>query len=167
MEDPPNPEKEMSTISIRPATGDDAPQVLALIRALAEYEHLENTVCMREEVLREWIESGSVHALLVSDDGQLAGFALYYFTYATFRAQRGVFLEDLFVKPEFRKRGLGLALFKALAEEAYRHACHRMDWLVLNWNTKSIAFYRRMGARPIEAWSLYRLDETALHDLRQ
>lgn len=157
----------MSVISICAATADDTPQVLALIRALAEYEHLEHTVCMREEILREWMASGSVHALLACEDGQLAGFALYYFTYATFRAQRGLYLEDLFVKPEFRKRGLGLALFKALAEEAHRQACYRMDWLVLNWNAKSIAFYHQMGARPIEEWSLYRLDEQALQALRQ
>lgn len=157
----------MSKVSIRLATPDDVPVVLALIRGLAEYEHLEHTVCMCENTLQSWMASGGVHALIVSEDGQDAGFALYYYTYATFRAQRGLFLEDLFVKPEFRKRGLGMALFKALAEEAHRQACYRMDWLVLNWNAKSIAFYHHMGARPVEEWSLYRLDEQALHALRQ
>jgi len=157
----------MSAISIRLATLDDAPVVLSFIRALAEYEHLEHTVCMREETLRSWMASGGIHALIACDDGQEAGFALYYYTYATFRAQRGLFLEDLFVKPEFRKRGLGLALFKALAEEAHRQSCYRMDWLVLNWNTKSIAFYQQIGAHPVDEWSLYRMDESALHALRQ
>jgi GNAT superfamily N-acetyltransferase len=144
---------------IREATESDVPLILQFIRDLAEYERLAYMVVATEEQLRLTL-FGAVRlaeVLIGSEDGEPAGFAIFFHNYSTFLAQPGVYLEDLFVKPEFRGRGYGKALLVRLAQIARDRNCGRVEWAVLNWNEPSIAFYKSLGARPMEDWSVFRL----------
>jgi GNAT superfamily N-acetyltransferase len=152
---------------IREATESDVPLILQYIRDLAEYERLAHMVVATEEQLRLTL-FGAVRlaeVLIGSDDGVPAGFAIFFHNYSTFLAQPGVYLEDLFVKPEFRGRGYGKALLIRLAQIARDRNCGRVEWAVLNWNEPSIAFYKSLGARPMEDWSVFRLTGEKLEAL--
>lgn len=151
--------------SIRPATGADSKIIFGLVRELAEFEHLQNEFKMEESTLQLWLETGEIGCLLADADGESVGFALYYFTYSTFRGERGIFLEDLYVRPAYRKLGIGSAFFKELADLALDTGCFRLDWLVLNWNSNGIKFYRSLGGAPVDDWTLYRLKGPALAGL--
>jgi GNAT superfamily N-acetyltransferase len=154
------------SLVLRPATPVDAPLVLQFIRDLAAYEKLAHEVVASEEKLRATLfpadGAAVAHCVLAFVDDQPAGFALYFFNYSTFLAQPGLYLEDLFVKPEFRGHGVGKALLLDLARRANARGCGRMEWSVLDWNQPAIDFYRRLGAVPMDEWTVFRLTGEAL-----
>jgi GNAT superfamily N-acetyltransferase len=151
---------------IRFARPDDVPTIAQLIRELARYEKLEERVVLKEADLREHLfgRRPYIEVLMAEDDATkaVAGFALFFHSYSTFLGKPGIYLEDLFVRPEFRKRGFGKALLVSLAKLAVERDCGRLDWAVLNWNTPSIEFYERMGAQPMNEWTTYRLTGESL-----
>jgi GNAT superfamily N-acetyltransferase len=158
--------------SIRPATPADVPLILAFIRALADYEKLTPEVEATEEKLRATLfgEKPAAECLLAfADDSPHAapaGFAVYFTNFSTFLAKPGLYLEDLFVKPEFRGRGIGKALLLHLARLANHRGCGRMEWTVLDWNAPAIAFYESLGAERKLAWQICRLTGDALAQYR-
>lgn len=146
-------------VTIREAVEGDGPLILEYIRALAEFEGLTDAVTVTEETLRgDLFGRGLAKALLVEVQGQSAGFAMYYFTYSTFAGKPNLYLEDLFIKPEFRHRGLARAVFQRVAETAAREGCRRLEWSVLRWNTEAKAFYASLGATLRPDWENWRLD---------
>ncbi|MDR1960630.1 MAG: GNAT family N-acetyltransferase [Planctomycetaceae bacterium] len=154
-------------VVMRTASAKDAPLVMQFLRELAEYEHLSDTVFLTEETLRHWLETEQIGVLFAGCHEETVGFALYYKTYATFRGQRGLYIEDLFVRPEFRRRGIGRMFFRELARLAVDQGYFRMDWMVLNWNKNSIEFYEKLGGCPVCDWTTYRLQGTALLSLAE
>ena len=156
------------TITIRRSTPDDVPVILELVRELAAYEREPDAVVATEaDILRDgYNASPAFHVLLADDDdGRTIGFALYFFSYSTWRGRRCLYLEDLFVRPEHRGRGAGLALMRTLAREAVANECPRFCWQVLDWNEPSIAFYERLGAEVQREWLSVRLEGDALRAL--
>jgi GNAT superfamily N-acetyltransferase len=149
---------------IRPATPADTATIAALIRGLAEYERLSQHVTMEEGRLREHLFGPRPFAevLLAEEAGAVVGFALFFPVFSTFRGEPCLYLEDLFVKPEHRGKGHGKALLRELARRTVERGCGRLDWAVLDWNEPSIAFYRSLGAVPMNEWTVYRLDGEAL-----
>lgn len=157
----------MPTLQILPATEADAPLILELIRALAEYEKLAHKVTATEARVRDTLfgSKPAAEALLAYWDGECAGFAVFFANYSTFLAQPGLFLEDLFVKPHLRGKGIGLALLKRLAAIASERGYGRMEWEVLDWNESSIGFYEKLGAVAMDEWTKYRLTSEAIEGL--
>ena len=150
------------------ATAEDVPEILAFIRALAEYENLLDQVVATEEVLREWIfEKKQAEVLFIRDEGRNVGFALFFHNFSTFLGRGGIYLEDLFVLPECRGRGYGKAILKELARIAVERGCGRLEWACLDWNEPSIRFYRSLGAVPLDDWTIYRVDGGALRALAE
>ena len=141
-------------MTLRAATVDDVPEIHALIRELAEYEQEFESAKATEEQLREHLFGAQpVASVLIAEaDGGVAGFAVWYRTFSTWKGTSGIWLEDLFVRPQFRKRGLGLALL----QELRRLTDGRVEWAVLDWNQPSIDFYESLGARPVDGWTRYR-----------
>jgi GNAT superfamily N-acetyltransferase len=146
-------------LNIRIATEQDVPLILEFIRALAVYERLADRVVATEESLRETLfgHPRFAEVLIAEDGGAPVGFALFFHNYSTFLGRPGIYLEDLFVKPEARGRGFGKALLARLAAIAKSRNCGRLEWAVLNWNKPSIDFYERLGAVPLDDWKVYRL----------
>ncbi len=153
------------TYSIRAATAADAPAVLRLVRELAEFEHLTHEVVADVELLRNALASGHCEALLAEADGGAVGLALYFHNFSTFLARRGLYLEDLYVQPAFRKLGIGRALLSRLAQIAIARGCGRFEWAVLDWNVDAMRFYESLGAKPIKEWVICRLTGEPLHAL--
>lgn len=153
--------------TIRPATRDDAALILSFIQALADYENLTHEVTATEEALQATLFGAhpGAETLLAFENETPVGFALFFPNYSTFLGKPGIYLEDLFVKPEYRKRGYGKALLLRLARIAVERNCGRFEWAVLDWNRPSIEFYRSLGARPMEDWSIFRLDGERLKAL--
>lgn len=152
---------------IRPAVAADVPTILELIRGLAAYEKLAHEVEATEEKLRLSLFPGdatppAAHCILAESAGAPVGFALYFFNYSTFLARPGLYLEDLFVQPEYRGRGLGKALLLHLAKLANARGCGRMEWNVLDWNQPAIDFYESLGAQRMKEWKLCRLTGDSL-----
>ena len=145
-------------LRLRPAGPDDAPAIFDLIGQLADFEQLRQQMIGNVEDLRRHLfgEPRFAHALLAEWDGVPVGFALYFFNYSTFLCRPGVYLEDLFVRPEHRGRGIGHALLVELEARARALGCGRLEWAVLNWNQPAIDFYHRFGARPNDGWTVYR-----------
>lgn len=155
-------------LTIRTARPEDVPTLLGFIRALADYEHMTDDVVATEALLRAWIfEKGCAEALLAEDGGEAVGFALFFHNFSTFLGRAGIYLEDLFVPPAYRGRGYGKALLKRLAAIAVERGCGRLEWSCLDWNAPSIAFYRSMGAQPMEGWTVYRLTGETLQSAAQ
>ncbi|MDR0624352.1 MAG: GNAT family N-acetyltransferase [Treponema sp.] len=153
---------------LRFAEKKDAPLLLQFIRALAEYEHLEDQVQAEEKNLKKYIfDDKRAEALICEYDGTPAGFALFFHTFSTFVGRPGLYIEDLFVKPEFRGRGLGKLLLVFTAKVAAERNCGRLEWACLNWNEPSIAFYKSQGARPLSEWTTYRVTGEELGKLAQ
>lgn len=146
-------------IAIRAATSDDVPLILRFIRGLAEYERLSHEVRATEDGLRESLFGATPQAevRLASWDGVPAGFALFFHNYSTFLGRRGLYLEDLFVDPGLRGQGIGRALLADLARLALDRGCGRLEWSVLDWNAPAIAFYRELGAVPMDEWTVMRV----------
>ena len=153
----------MSTLTFRMARPGDEGAVLNIIRALARYEHLEDQVVATEGLLREWLfEKEKAEVLLAEAEGKIVGSALFFHSFSTFLGRAGIYLEDLFVYPEYRGRGYGRALLKKLAAVTLERDCGRLEWACLDWNEPSIAFYKSMGAAPMEDWTTYRLSGETL-----
>jgi len=154
-------------MDLRRATREDAPAVLRLIRALADYEKLSHEVVASESALAETLfgPDPAAEVLLAEEGGRAVGFALFFRNYSTFLGRPGIYLEDLFVEPEWRGRGVGKALLKAVARLAVERGCGRFEWLVLDWNEPAIGFYRSLGARPMDGWTVMRLTGEALRRL--
>ena len=151
-------------IAIRAAQPADVPLLLQLIRELAEYERLAHQVVASEAELAESLFGGrpAAEALIAELDGKPAGFAIYFTNFSTFLGRPGLYLEDLFVRPAVRRRGVGRALFRHLARLAAERRCGRFEWSVLDWNQPAIAFYRSLGAVPLVEWTVFRLTGEAL-----
>lgn len=149
---------------IRPAIAADTPTIARLIRDLADYERLAHAVTLDEGRLREHLFGPRPFAevLLAEEAGSIAGFALFFHNYSTFSAKPSLYLEDLFVRPEYRGQGHGKQLLKALARIAVERGCGRLEWCVLDWNAPAIAFYRSLGAEPMDDWTVFRLAGDAL-----
>lgn len=141
--------------------------ILELIYALAEYEKLAHEVTATQELLRETLfgVNPAAEVVLAHWDEECAGFAVFFATYSTFLAQPGLYLEDLYVKPDRRGKGIGLALLKHLARIATERGCGRLEWGVLDWNQPAIEFYQKLGAVPMDEWTKYRLTGEALKSL--
>ena len=152
------------TCSIRAAGPADVPVILHLIRALARYERLEHKVEATETDLSEalFAPSPRVFCDLAEAEGKVAGFALWYYTFSTFVGRHGIYLEDLFVEPAFRGRGIGKALIRHLARRCVADRLGRFEWSVLDWNEPAIQFYRAQGARLLDDWTVCRVDGEAL-----
>jgi GNAT superfamily N-acetyltransferase len=152
------------SVVVRPLSAADMPRLLELIDGLADYEKLPRPDESARSRLAEHAlaDPPLFHTLLAEVDGVAVGYAMYFFTYSSFRAQPSLYLEDIFVLPDQRGRGAGIALFRACAAAAVRRDCGRMEWQVLNWNTPSIEFYQRLGARHMADWLPFRLDDDAL-----
>jgi GNAT superfamily N-acetyltransferase len=155
------------TLKIRPARTADLPVIAELIRGLARFEKLEDEVTMTEDLLAKGLFGDRPYAetLLAEEDGTPVGFALFFHNFSTFLARPGLYLEDLFVVPGYRSRGIGRALLAELARVAVERGCGRLEWAVLDWNRDAIAFYERLGARPNSEWTVYRLTGEALRSL--
>jgi GNAT superfamily N-acetyltransferase len=150
-----------------PATEQDVPLILNLIKALADYEKLSDQVVATEANLREALfgPRPAAEVILAYAGAEPAGFAMYFQTFSTFKGRPGLYLEDLFVKPEWRRRGLGQMLLARLARIAVERGYGRMEWSVLDWNEMAQRVYRAIGARPMEEWTVYRINGGALRDL--
>ena len=155
------------TLSIRPAERKDVPLVADLIRQLAKFEKLEHEVVLTDELLVAGLFGARPYAeaVIAEEDGKPIGFALFFHTFSTFLARPGIYLEDLFVLPDQRGRGVGRALLGHLAHLALERGCGRLEWAVLNWNQEAIRFYERLGARPNSEWTVYRLAGESLQAL--
>ena len=150
------------SFAIRSATAADVPAILALVRELAEFERRAHEVVADEELLRNALASGHCEALLAEAEGLPVGLALYFHNFSTFLARRGLYLEDLYVQPAFRKHGIGRALLCRLAQIALARGCGRLEWAVLDWNVDAMRFYESLGARPIKEWVICRLTDGPL-----
>jgi len=152
-------------IEVRPGTADDVPLLLSFIKSMAEFEKLQVTAT--EELLRESLfgERPAAEVLLAFAGGRPVAYVTYFFTFASMVGRRGLWLDDLFVSPEFRGKGIGKALMRCLADIAVRSRCGRFEWSVLDWNRSAIAFYRKLGATVVDDWRLCRLSEGKLADV--
>jgi GNAT superfamily N-acetyltransferase len=154
-------------VDIRMATEDDLPIILAFIKGLADYERLPHECVATIDKLRSTLFSGrpAAEVLVARLGGEAVGFALFFQSYSTFLAQPGFYLEDLFVDPPARGKGIGRALLTALARLAVDRGYGRIEWSVLNWNESAIGFYRSIGAHPLDEWTTFRMSGDALQDL--
>jgi GNAT superfamily N-acetyltransferase len=154
----------MINVTIRPARSEDVPVILTLIKGLGEYERMADEIVATEEGLRTWLfgERPAAEVVLAYVDETVVGFALFFHNFSTFLGRPGLYLEDLFVVPEWRGRGIGRMLMVHLAEIAVRRGCGRMEWAVLDWNESAIGFYLRLGAVVMNEWRLCRLTGEAL-----
>ena len=148
----------MSQVEFRRAEEKDAALILRFIQELAAYEKLDGQVVATEELLREWIfEKGKAEVLFPVENGVEVGFALFFHNFSTFLGRAGLYLEDLYIRPEHRGKGYGKATLQKLARIAVERGCGRLEWSCLDWNKPSIDFYLSLGAEPMEEWTVYRL----------
>ncbi len=157
----------MTDIKYRDASPVDVSLILHFIRELAVYEKLEHEVVATEALLEESLFGANAKAfcILAEVDGQPAGFALCFYNYSTFQGRAGIYIEDLYVVPEHRGSGIGKGFFRFLAQRALREGCGRIQWWVLDWNEPSIGFYRRLGAKGMDEWTVFRLEGEAIEKL--
>lgn len=153
-------------IALRPATEADIPLIVTLVHELAEYERLaDQCVADATNVRAALFDSKAAEVVLAEVDGNTAGYALFFRSFSTFLMRPGIYLEDLFVRPEYRKQGIGLALLRHLARHAVDRGYARVEWSVLKWNQLAIDFYNRIGAEPLDGWTTFRLRGAALDSL--
>lgn len=154
----------MANVEIIRATEQEVPVIFEMILGLAEYEKLAHMVTATEEQLRKTLfgKNPAAEVLLARADGAWAGFCLFFQNYSTFLGKAGLYLEDLFVKPEYRGQGIGFVLLQELAKTAVERECGRVEWSVLDWNSPSIEFYKKLGAVPMDEWTTFRLTGEAL-----
>lgn len=161
--------KPETSFRIRSATFADVATILVLIRELAEYERAPHDVVATEELLEEGLfgPHPAAEVLLGEEEGVPVSFALFFHNFSTWMGRRGLYLEDLFVRPEARGKGYGRALLVRLAQLARERKCGRMEWAVLDWNDPAIQFYRKLGARPNDDWTIFRLTREGIAQLAQ
>ncbi|MBQ2827135.1 MAG: GNAT family N-acetyltransferase [Clostridia bacterium] len=156
----------MENFSIRAARRDEVSDILGFIRELAEYEKMLDLVVATPELLEKWIfDEKKAEVVFGEEGGVKVGFALYFHNFSTFLGRAGIYLEDLYVKPEYRGKGYGKALLRHLAKTAVERGCGRLDWSCLDWNTPSIEFYLSLGAEQLSDWTVYRLEGDSLHNM--
>ena len=155
-----------SSVVFRFARRGDCALILSFIRELAKYERMENDVVATEEMIAQWLfDKHAAEVLFAVVDDREVGFALFFSSFSTFLGRAGMYLEDIYILPEYRGRGFGSAMFKKLANIATQRGYGRFEWACLDWNTPSIAFYRSLGAEPVDGWTTYRLSGSTLSDL--
>ena len=148
----------MGEFVIRPAREEDIPALLGFIHEMAEYEKMSDQVTATEELLHKWIvEKEKAEVLIPTVDGKSVGYALFFHNFSTFLGKSGIYLEDVYIQPEYRGRGYGKAIFQKLAQIALDRGCGRLEWVCLDWNQPSIDFYLSMEAEPQPEWTIYRL----------
>ena len=158
----------MEKLNFRYANEKDAALILEFIRELAKYENMLDEVIATEELLKEWIfEKKKAEVIFALEDGKEVGFALFFHNFSTFLGRAGIYLEDLFVKPEYRGKGYGKGLLKKLAQIAKKRGCGRLEWWCLDWNKPSIDFYLSLGAEPMDEWTTYRVTGENLSKLAE
>lgn len=159
----------MTPFVLRPATAADLADIVRLIRALAEYEHLLHETTVTADDLRETLLGPlpRAHVILAEVDNDPVGIAVFFYTFSTFKAVSNIFIEDLFVEPAHRGAGIGLALMREIAQRAVAERCGRVEWRVLNWNQPSIDFYQRIGAETMADWHTRQLGGDALAALAE
>ena len=158
----------MGNILIRYATEKDTRLILNFIKELAEYEKMLNEVVATEELLKEWLfEKKSAEVIFALEGEVEVGFALFFHNFSTFLGRAGLYLEDLYVKPEYRGKGYGKGLLRTLAQIAVERGCGRFEWSCLDWNKPSIDFYKSLGAEPMEDWTVYRVTGDTLTRLAE
>ena len=158
----------MESLSFRAARRADVPLILGMIRALAEYEQLLSEVVATESVLEEWLfDKKKAEVLFPMLEGKEIGFALYFHNFSTFLGRAGLYLEDFYIQPEYRGRGYGRKVLQKLAQIAVERGCGRLEWWCLDWNAPSIAFYKNLGAQPMDEWTVYRLTGDTLRGLAE
>ena len=156
----------MAEFTIRKAQPGDAGLVLYFIKKLAEYEKMLDEVEATEEILhRSLFERHAANAIIAEEDGKAIGFALYFYNFSTFLGKPGLYIEDVFILPEYRGKGYGTQIFRHLANVALEEGCGRMEWICLDWNEPSLRFCRNMGAVPMDEWTVQRLTEDKLRDV--
>lgn len=153
-----------NNFTIRKATENDITTILSLIRELAIYEKLENELVATPELMEKSLfgENPSAEVVIGEYEGTAIGYALFFHNFSTFLGKRGLYLEDLFVKPDFRGKGFGKSLLVYIIELAKQRDCGRVEWSVLDWNTPAIEFYKSLGATPMQEWTTFRLDKSAI-----
>lgn len=158
----------MQNLTFRYATREDVSLILRFIRELAEYENMLDEVVATEDILREWIfDNKKAEVIFAVVDGVEVGFALFFHNFSTFLGRAGIYLEDLYVMPEYRGVGIGKALLKKLASITVERGCGRLEWVCLDWNQPSIDFYLSLGAKQMNEWTVYRLTGEHLNNLAE
>lgn len=160
-------EYSVDNIVIKKAEPKDVPLILSLIKEIAEYEKLSHEVVATEEILAESLfgKNANTEVVIAYDNDIVAGYAVFFHNFSTFIGKSGLYLEDIYIKPEMRAKGIGKKIFKYLVNLAAERNCGRMEWAVLNWNVPAINFYQKLGAVPLEGWTVYRLTEDKLTKL--
>ena len=157
-----------TTVAFRVAERKDVPLILQFIKEIAAYEKMSNQVIADETTLETWIfDKEKAEVFFVMEEGKEVGFALYFHNFSTFVGRGGIYLEDVYILPEYRGKGYGKAILKKLAAIAVERGCGRMEWVCLDWNQPSIDFYLSLGAQPMSDWTLYRLTGDALAQLAE
>ena len=158
----------MAQLTFRYAEKKDVGIILGFIKALADYEKMSDDVVATEELLEEWIfDKKKAEVIFACEDGKEVGFALFFHNFSTFLGRAGIYLEDLFVLPEYRNKGYGKALLKELAKITVQRGCGRLEWCCLDWNQPSIDFYLSLGAKPLDEWTIYRVTGETLKNLAE
>ena len=158
----------MEQFQFRYANEKDTALILQFIKDLAEYEHMLNEVVATEELLTEWMfQKEKAEVIFALEDGKEVGFAVFFHNFSTFLGRAGIYLEDLYVKPEYRGKGYGKGLLKQLAKIAVERGCGRLEWWCLDWNQPSIDFYLSLGAEPMNDWTVYRFAGDCLNKLAE
>ena len=158
----------MGNLTFRYATENDCAKILFFIKELAAYENLLDEVVATEELYKEWLfEKKKAEVIFACENGNEVGFALFFHNFSTFLGRAGIYLEDLFVLPEYRGKGYGKAILKQLARIAVERKCGRLEWVCLDWNQPSIDFYLSLGAEPMKDWTVYRLIGQTLTELSE
>lgn len=158
----------MAELTFRYAEKKDVGVILGFIKALADYEKMSDDVVATEDLLEEWIfDKKKAEVIFACEDGKEVGFALFFHNFSTFLGRAGIYLEDLFVLPEYRNKGYGKALLKELAKITVQRGCGRLEWCCLDWNQPSINFYLSLGAKPLDDWTIYRVTGETLKNLAE
>lgn len=159
--------RDATNLTIRSATADDVPVILGLIRELADYEKMSNEVVASEDSLKASLfgDRRVAEVLIGELDGEAVTFAVFFHNFSTFLGRHGLYLEDLYVKPEHRGKGFGRAMLSRLAQIAVERHCGRLEWAVLDWNEPAIGFYRKLGAVPMDEWTVFRITGQPLRKL--
>lgn len=156
---------DMETLKIRMANRADVPLILELIKELAEYEHMRNEVVAEASVLEEWIFDKEKAEVMIGEyQGKAIGFALFFYNFSTFLGRCGIYLEDLYIKTEYRNQGFGKVMLQKLAQITVARGCGRLEWCCLDWNTPSIDFYKSLGAQSMDDWTTYRISGERLQE---